>query len=308
MSAINQLPSLSALIFFEVAARHLNFTAAAEELGTSQPAVSQRINQLERELGVALFERRHRGVLLTAEGDRLYHIVYSSLKDINQQVEKIKKKKKRDTLRIDTDMGFASYWLLPRLDKLQRLMPDVDVQISTSPNDFNLRDSNANLTITFGNGQWPGCHSEKLFPELVVPVCTPAFIRQYGPLDTPHALLNAPLLNLPETSPSRWLTWYDWFALQNITPDNSAASLTFNAYSLVIEAALKGKGVALGWMPLVGELLDSGELIIPCGPEAKTERGYYLIQSRRESESLLYHRVKEWLISESFSFKHQHIL
>lgn len=306
MSAINRLPSLPALIFFEAAARHLNFTAAAEELGTSQPAVSQRINQLERELGVALFERRHRGVLLTPEGDRLYHIVYSSLTDISQQIEKIKKKKTRDTLRIDTDMGFASYWLLPRLDKLQRLMPDVDVQISTSPNDFNLRDSHANLSITFGNGHWPGCHSEKLFPELVVPVCTPEFIRRYGPLDTPQSLLKVPLLNLPETNPSRWLTWYDWFGSQRIILDNSVASLTFNAYSLLIEAALKGKGVALGWMPLVGQLLDDGELVIPCGPEVKTERGYYLIQSQRDSESALYHRVKEWLINESFSFKSRH--
>lgn len=114
------------------------------------------------------------------------------------------------------------------------------------------------------------------------------------------------MLNLPETNPSRWLTWYDWFGAQRIILDNSVASLTFNAYSLLIEATLKGKGVALGWMPLVGQLLDEGELVIPCGPEVKTERGYYSIQSQRDSESRLYHRVKEWLINESFSCKSRH--
>ncbi len=302
MPGLKRLPPLQSLIFFEAAARHLNFTLASQELGTSQPAVSQRVQQLEHELGVLLFERRHRGVQLTAEGDALFQMVCNRLVDISQQIEKIKQKQKRETLRIATDMGFASYWLLPRLEGLQRLLPNVDVQILTSPNEFSLRDNNAHLAIAFGSGHWPGCYSEKLFHELVVPVCSPAFARQHGPFTTPQALLNVPLLNLPETSPSRWLTWSDWFAAQPVSPDNSVRSITMNAYSLVIQAALKGQGVALGWMPLVCQLLDEGELVIPCGSEVRTERGYYFIHPLRDDALPLYHKIKAWLLEEACSY------
>ncbi|WP_413737383.1 choline sulfate utilization transcriptional regulator [Sodalis sp. RH21] len=302
MSNKFRLPPLQALAVFEAAARHLNFTAASLELGSSQPAVSQRINLLENQLGAKLFERRHRGVVLTATGEQLYQIVRSSLQEISQQIEKIQLKKQRDVLRIDTDMGFASYWLLPRLNQLQRLIPNVDVQISTSPNEFSLRDSSAHLAISFGDGQIPGCRSDKLFPELVVPVCSPQFAARHGNPATPESLLRLPLLNLPDTRPARWLNWHEWFRGQRLEPDDDVTSLTFNAYSLVIQAALKSQGVALGWKPLVDQFLESGELVT-CGAEFKTDRGYYLIQPGQETSSLVYRKVKEWLISESFSFK-----
>lgn len=300
-----RLPPLQALTVFEAAARHLNFTAASQELGSSQPAVSQRINLLETQLGAKLFERRHRGVALTDTGEQLYQIVRASLQDISQQLEKIQLKKQRDVLRIDTDMGFASYWLLPRLDQLQSLIPNVDVQISTSPNEFSLRDSTAHLGISFGDGQIPGCRSDMLFPELVVPVCSPVFFQQRGRPAAPRDLLSLPLLNLPATLPRRWLSWPDWFRGQRLEPDDGVTSLTFNAYSLVIQAALKGQGVALGWKPLVDQFLENGELVA-CGPELKSGRGYYLIQPDRGNNHLLYQKVKKWLISESFSFK-QHL-
>lgn len=300
-----KLPPLQGLAVFEAAARHLNFTAAANELGSSQPAISQRIHSLENQLGALLFERRHRGVALTQTGEQLYHIVRTSLQEISQQIEKIRLKKQREALRIDTDMGFASYWLLPRLDQLQHLIPNVDVQISTSPNEFSLRDSAAHLAISFGEGHIPGCRADMLFPELVMPVCSPAFLRQNGIPAAAKDLLSLPLLNLPDTHPRRWLNWDDWFRGQHLEPGESRTSLTFNAYSLVVQAALKGRGVALGWKPLVDQFLESGELVA-CGPELKTPRGYYLIQPDTQNNHLLYQKVKKWLISESFSFK-QHL-
>jgi len=302
MSGPFRLPQLQALAVFEAAARHLNFTAASLELGSSQPAVSQRINLLENQLGAKLFERRHRGVILTTTGERLYQIVRASLQEISAQVEKIQLKKQRDILRIDTDMGFASYWLLPRLNQLQSLVPNVDVQISTSPNEFSLRDSTAHLAISFGDGQIPGCRSDKLFPELVIPVCSPQFAARYSAPLGAADLLRLPLLNLPDTRPARWLNWREWFRLQRLEPDDNVTSLTFNAYSLVIQAALRGQGVALGWTPLVDQFLDSGELVA-CGAQCKTERGYYLIQPGLAPCSMIYQKVKEWLITESFSFK-----
>ncbi len=161
-----QLPPLQALVVFEAAARLGNFTAAGNELGLSQPAVSQRIQTLESRLNAPLFERRHRGVQLTEAGHSLYLIVRSSLNDISEQLERTRRK--RNVLRIDTDMGFASYWLLPRMERLQALIPGV--QVTTSPNDYNFRDSNADLAIYFGLGNWPATQTQRLFPEVVFPV------------------------------------------------------------------------------------------------------------------------------------------
>ncbi|XBS70725.1 LysR substrate-binding domain-containing protein [Acerihabitans sp. KWT182] len=301
MSGKSRLPPLQALAIFEAAARHLNFTAASLELGSSQPAVSQRINALENQLGTPLFERRHRGVALTETGEQLYQIVRASLQGISRQIDKIQQKIQRDVLRIDTDMGFAGYWLLPRLDQLQNLIPDVDVQISTSPNEFSLRDSSAHLAISFGDGRIPGCRSDRLFAERVVPVCSPQFAKAHGAPAGAEDLLRLPLLNLPDPRPARWLNWTEWFRRQRLERGEGATSLTFNAYTLVIEAALKGQGVALGWRPLVDLFLSSGELVV-CGPEYCSERGYYLIQPTQENETAVNLKVKEWLLREASQF------
>ncbi|MCT4700656.1 LysR substrate-binding domain-containing protein [Enterobacteriaceae bacterium H20N1] len=297
-----QLPPLQVLVVFEAAARHGNFTAAGNELGLTQPAVSQRIQMLENLLNGPLFERRHRGVQLTESGAALYQIVRASLMEISEQLERTRHQ--RSTLRIDTDMGFASYWLLPRMNALQALIPGVEVQVSTSPNDYNFRDSNAHLAIYFGNGNWPGTQAQRLFPEDVVPVCNHKIISRLGDNSPPSELLNYPLLKLPETRPQRWLTWDDWFRAQGVPQQHHADSRTYNAYSLVIQAAVEGQGIALGWRPLVAAFLESKQLFV-CGPEVRTERGYYLLSSGGKPASLQQEKVIAWLLNEAWNFHHQ---
>ncbi|MDG0802109.1 LysR substrate-binding domain-containing protein [Pectobacterium polaris] len=294
-----QLPPLQVLVVFEAAARHGNFTAAGNELSLSQPAVSQRIQLLENLLNTPLFERRHRGVELTESGNGLYQIVRSCLNDISEQLERTRYQ--RSTLRIDTDMGFASYWLLPRLNDIQALIPGVEVQISTSPNDYNFRDNNAHLAIYFGNGNWPGTQAQRLFPEDVVPVCNQNLIDEIGANASPDKLLEYPLIKLPETHPQRWLTWEDWFRQHQVASQQHTASRTFNAYSLVIQAAIEGQGIALGWRPLIDSFLASKQLF-RCGPEMRTERGYYLISASGKPSSAQQEKVKAWLLDEAWNF------
>ncbi|MCU1787667.1 LysR family transcriptional regulator [Pectobacterium polaris] len=294
-----QLPPLQVLVVFEAAARHGNFTAAGNELSLSQPAVSQRIQLLENLLNTPLFERRHRGVELTESGNGLYQIVRSCLNDISEQLERTRYQ--RSTLRIDTDMGFASYWLLPRLNDIQALIPGVEVQISTSPNDYNFRDNNAHLAIYFGNGNWPGTQAQRLFPEDVVPVCNQNLIDEIGANPSPDKLLEYPLIKLPETHPQRWLTWEDWFRQNQVVSQQHTASRTFNAYSLVIQAAIEGQGIALGWRPLIDSFLASKQLF-RCGPEMRTERGYYLISASGKPSSAQQEKVKAWLLDEAWNF------
>ncbi|MEI7282753.1 LysR substrate-binding domain-containing protein [Pectobacterium carotovorum] len=294
-----QLPPLQVLVVFEAAARHGNFTAAGNELSLSQPAVSQRIQLLENLLNTPLFERRHRGVELTESGNGLYQIVRSCLNDISEQLERTRYQ--RSTLRIDTDMGFASYWLLPRLNDIQALIPGVEVQISTSPNDYNFRDNNAHLAIYFGSGNWPGTQAQRLFPEDVVPVCNQNLIDEIGANPSPDKLLEYPLIKLPETYPQRWLTWEDWFRQYQVISQQHTASRTFNAYSLVIQAAIEGQGIALGWRPLIDSFLASKQLF-RCGPEMRTERGYYLISASGKPSSAQQEKVKAWLLDEAWNF------
>ncbi|UAY90273.1 LysR family transcriptional regulator [Pectobacterium polaris] len=299
MASKLQLPPLQVLVVFEAAARHGNFTAAGNELSLSQPAVSQRIQLLENLLNTPLFERRHRGVELTESGNGLYQIVRSCLNDISEQLERTRYQ--RSTLRIDTDMGFASYWLLPRLNDIQALIPGVEVQISTSPNDYNFRDNNAHLAIYFGNGNWPGTQAQRLFPEDVVPVCNQNLIDEIGANASPDKLLEYPLIKLPETHPQRWLTWEDWFRQHQVASQQHTASRTFNAYSLVIQAAIEGQGIALGWHPLIDSFLASKQLF-RCGPEMRTERGYYLISASGKPSSAQQEKVKAWLLDEAWNF------
>ncbi|MEI7233378.1 LysR substrate-binding domain-containing protein [Pectobacterium carotovorum] len=294
-----QLPPLQVLVVFEAAARHGNFTAAGNELSLSQPAVSQRIQLLENLLNTPLFERRHRGVELTESGNGLYQIVRSCLNDISEQLERTRYQ--RSTLRIDTDMGFASYWLLPRLNDIQALIPGVEVQISTSPNDYNFRGNNAHLAIYFGSGNWPGTQAQRLFPEDVVPVCNQNLIDEIGANPSPDKLLEYPLIKLPETYPQRWLTWEDWFRQYQVISQQHTASRTFNAYSLVIQAAIEGQGIALGWRPLIDSFLASKQLF-RCGPEMRTERGYYLISASGKPSSAQQEKVKAWLLDEAWNF------
>ncbi|ATO34943.1 Glycine cleavage system transcriptional activator [Dickeya dianthicola] len=295
-----QLPPLQALVVFEAAARLGNFTAAGNELGLSQPAVSQRIQALENVVNSPLFERRHRGVQLTESGNSLYLIVRASLIEISEQLERTRHR--RNVLRIDTDMGFASYWLLPRMERLQALIPGVEVQITTSPNDYNFRDSSADLAIYFGHGNWPGTQTQRLFPEIVFPVCNQPVKRELGENATPASLLNFPLLKLPDTRPQRWMTWEDWFRQHQVYGQNHTASRAFNAYSLVIQAALEGQGIALGWQPLIAPFLANKQLV-QCGPMQRTDRGYYLISASAKPTSAQQEKIKAWLLDEAWSFQ-----
>lgn len=297
MSELKQLPPLQALVFFEAAARHQNFTAAAQELGTTQPAVSQRVGWLEQDLGVALFKRQHRGVALTAEGLRLFEAVREGLGVIGTAAAELRASRSAPVLTVATDFGFAAYWLMPRLHALRELVPDLDVRIFTSQNGFDLRKEPVDAAIGFGAGAWPGCEAELLFPEVVRPVCSPAFAARHGLSGAPQQLAGLPLLHLERPVPARWLGWADWFALHGLPASHGHHDVTFNNYPLVIQAALAGQGVALGWTPLVDDLLAAGQLLALGEPE-RTECGYFLVLPRSARLAGVLAVFRRWLLAE----------
>lgn len=298
MPHANRLPPLQTLLAFEAAARHLNFTSAAKELGTTQPAVSQRVGLLEEDLGEPLFARAHRGVSLTPDGALLFGAVQQGLAGIGDAAAKIRARRSRQVLTIATDFGFATYWLMPRLAALRQLAPHLDVRIVTSQNEFDIRGEAVDVAIAFGTRPWPGCSAERLFAEQVVPVCSPGFQAEHGLCGNPRALVRLPLLHLEATLPARWLSWANWFELHGLAAVDEAHDLTLNNYALVIQAAIAGQGMALGWLPLIDEQVRSGQLVRAVEHPVGTERGYHLVQpqTQRSPESLS--RFRHWIIAE----------
>lgn len=298
MAKAAQTISLDSLVFFESAVRHLNFTLVAEEFGSSQPAVSQRIAALEKDLRTPLFKRAHRGVSLTADGVALHEAVRDHLAAIHLAVDKLRTRRTRQVITVATDFGFAQFWLMPRLAEFQKLRPELDVRIMTSQQAFDIRGEAVDLAISFGDGQWPGCDALQIWPEEVVPVCSPAMRERHALAGgTPGAVMELPLLHLGSSGQEPWMTWQEWAQLQGLPADGELQSLTLGNYPLLIQAAVAGHGVALGWRPLVDALLRDGQLVSLPAPALTTQRGYFLVQPRGREPWEALDSLRDWIVA-----------
>lgn len=272
------LPPLSALVFFDAAARASSFSAAARTLNATQPAVSHQVALLEADLGVTLFERRHSGVILTEAGRSFQAAVRDSLDRLEQARAEFSGQHARDILHVATDFGFAACWLIPRLHEFSALAPKTEVRVVAGQGAIDLRHGDADIAIAFGDDAFPGATCRALFPEKVVPVCSPGLLQRSGPVDSPEKLLNFRLLHLQRSPPERWLDWDDWFAFQRVLPGRRSGDITFNTYQMVLQAAAAGQGIALGWLPLVDDMLAAGQLVKAVPTVVTTDRGYFLVE------------------------------
>ena len=288
---------LQHLALFAATARHLNFTLVADEFGTTQPAVSQRIAALEKDLGTPLFRRAHRGVTLSPEGAALYEAVRDHLAAIGSALERVRNRRNRAVLTVATDFAFAHFWLMPRLLAFQQMQPELDVRIVTSQNQFDIRAEPVDLAISFGDGQWPGCDAERILPELVAPVCSPALLAQHAVRGAAD-VMRMPLLHLESSGATRWMDWQDWASAQGLTGVGEGHSLTVGNYPLAIQAAIAGRGVVLGWRPLVDDLLQGGQLVaLPVAP-LTTPRGYFLVSRHGRASVPALDSLREWIVRE----------
>ncbi len=300
--AKDRLPPLRTLMFFEAAGRLLSFSAAGRELAVTQSAVSHQIGWLEADLGTALFRRLHRGVALTPDGARLYASTREALEGIGDAVSRIRAGRRPGVLNVATDFGFAAWWLMPRLGVLRQILPDLEVRIVTMQSAIDLRREAVDIAIAFGQAPWPGCDAERLFPEIVLPVCSPGFRAgriANGAAATPQDIRHLPLLHLESVGPSPWLSWTDWFDLHGLPPPAGGHDLTFNNYPLVLQAALMGQGVALGWIPLIDDLIRDGHLVALRDAPVETERGYFLVEHSRRKPDEQRDRFRRWVSDEA---------
>src|SRR5262245_13776541 len=173
-------PSLDLLKGFESAARHLNFTRAADELHVTQSAVSRQIQSLEERLRVRLFVRQRRGLALTQEGDRLYRAVHSALRQVQEAVDSLAPRNEGKRITVTAPMAFCSLWLIPRLGEFRRACPEVDVRISASDKVLDLERERIDVSIRYLAPQAMPKGAAHLFDDALMPVCSPALIARTG--------------------------------------------------------------------------------------------------------------------------------
>lgn len=295
----NALPPLDLLVGFESAARHLSFTRAGEELFLTQSAVSRQIKELEGELGVALFQRRHRALALTDAGKELYAATAQVLTTMRAATERLRAQAGKRALSVTTTHSFAALWLIPRLAGFTREHPGVDVRIMAETRVQDLERDALDLAIRHGPPALAGSGAVRLFGERVFPVCSPALLEK-NPLRKPQDLRHHVLLQYDDPEGRHpWLHWKTWLEVERIADLRPAGSLSFSGYEQIIPAAIAGHGVALGRTPLVKDLLASGQLVAPFKSSADPARAYYAIVAPRAAGRSEVRAFVDWLKQEA---------
>lgn len=286
---------LNALRAFDAAARHLNFTRAANELHVTQTAVSQHIRNLEVLLGKPLFRRLPRGLALTDEGQALWPTLNESFERMRQALAQCQESRPREVLNLGVVGTFAVGWLLPRLAAFQTTHPFVDLRVFTNNNRVDLAGEGLDCAIRFGDGAWHGTHAEPLMSAPLTPMCAPALATRLK-----HAgdLANAVLLRS-----YRHDEWSSWFSEQGLTCP-PLRGMVFDSSITLAEAAVQGCGVALLPALLFERELHSGRLLRPF--EYSLTRGNYwltYLQSRPDSAARLAFSswIRQTCVSEGFA-------
>lgn len=290
--------SLDLLRAFEAAARLRSFTAAAAELGTTQPAVSQQIKRLEEQLAIRLFDRIYRGIELTDAGYILFEAVQGGLRSIDDCLGLITTQTQHEVLQVSTDFAFAAYWLMPRLHRFHQRYPQVDVSLVTSERSHAMLGPNIDVAVLFGDGRFRQGESHWLFNEEVFPVCSPRLLSDRTlPLGS-DALLEWPLLHLRGESSCQWFDWSGLFRALHIPSAPAPGQLRFDNYTLLIQAAIAGQGVAIGWRHLVDALLEQQLLCRPFEGAATSALGYFVVVPQRKRRGQMVQRFVDWVMEE----------
>lgn len=286
MNRISQRPlSLDFLRSFEAVARRLSFSAAAEELSLTQPAVSRQIKSLEDELGATLFLRATRKVELTLAGQQLLRVVQPALTRIDVSVRQIRMSRSRSMVSITTFSSFASLWLMPRLPDFERDHPDTDIRIVATDRLVEGDDVELDLALRHCHAERTPSGSIRLFGEVLTPVISARLADaiergRAPPLRTPADLAEHTLLEMDDgCAPSSWVGWPAWLAGQGLAQLVPRRWISVNYTYQQMQAALAGQGVALARLPMVHDALERGDLVEPFGPQGRRwgEPCYWLV-------------------------------
>ncbi len=275
-----RLPPLNALRAFEAAARHLNFSRAADELSVTPGAVSQQIQNLEDYVGAALFKRTPKGLLLTDAAQTALPALREAFDRLAEAASLLTAAVDGRRLTLTAPPSFAAKWLVPRLGAFEQAHPQVDVWLSAAIELVDLAAGEVDVAIRYGAGRYPGLEVHRLFSETVIPVASPEHLANQ-PLNTPADLANHVLLHdgspdLDDSCPD----WSMWLAARGLKTIDGMRGPRFNQSSLVIEAAVNGRGVALAKRTLAQADLEAGRLVAPLQIATAVDFAYYLVHPK----------------------------
>ena len=287
-------PSLADLQAFVVAARHCNFTRAAQELCITQGAVSKQIKHLEAFLGVLLFVRGQQGLVLTDAGRGYLGKVQAGLGQIEAAtVELLAHQGLGGTLHLTSMPTFGARWLIPRLTEFMRLRPDIRFEFLPHRQGYDFSTPELDAAVRFGEGVWPGSGADYIVGRDVVPVCSPG-------LALPAQMDAARLLDYPLLHHTSALdAWSDWLAQAGCDTRRALEGTRFDQYALLSQAAATGFGIALIPRCLVEEELRDGRLIVPVALPILARQGYYLCYPQQKASLPALQAFRGWLKSAS---------
>src|SRR5580693_143361 len=248
------LPPLETLRVFEVACRHGSYSEAARELHVTHSAVSQRIRQLEEELGLTLFERQGNRMVLTSSGLRLHAGVRNAFSELSAALGSIEKRRTSAELTVSLLPVMAARWLVPRLSRFKARFPHINLHLKTGQSLANFKSDGVDIAIRFGTGDWKGLRAIKLLDEEFFPVCSPSLNDGRLPKD-PASMLSLPLLI------DRNLSWRAWFKSAGLTLDRDITGTSFTDTNALMEAAVTGQGIALGRLSFTRSDIVAGRLV-----------------------------------------------
>ena len=298
MSNATGQPSLNSVAVFESAGRHGSFTRAAEELGISQPAVSHAVRLLETELGVVLFDRRQKGVRPTQAGQYLLEQASAGLAQIYQALREVRLRDVEHQVTLAVSTATATWWLLPRIARFKQLHPKIELRCISTDKDLDLSRERIDLAITLGSGKFDTYQHWHFVDEEVFAVCSPKFLQICGPIKDVNDLVRMPLLHLEERYKAR-IDWAGWLRHFGVDMNHGQKMFRFNDYSIVLQAAIEGQGVAQGWRHIVEPLIEQGLLVRPLAQSITTHQPFYVIASKEGKLRSDVDHLRKWLISEA---------
>lgn len=301
-----ELPPLNALVTFEAAARLASFTRTAQELHVSQAAVSRQIARLEQQLGTRLFHRGQRRLELTGAGRRLQESVTTGLGEIASGVRRVRMSGEEPPVTLAATIAFANYWLMPRIHAFREHHPGIDVRILAGDRELDPGADDVDIVVCYGEDQTPaGQHRTLLGAEIIVPVCSPGYRDAHPELATagPAGLARQHLLHL---DPEHWnrlhgvvIDWPVWFDHYGVKLNAGLHGIRMNNYPMLLDAVLAGRGIGLGWRPVIDDLLADGHIVPAIDARMRTTRGYYAAIAAGHSLSQQAREVHRWLVEQS---------
>jgi LysR family transcriptional regulator, glycine cleavage system transcriptional activator len=291
---MRKLPPMSTLRSFEAAARLLSFSRAADELLVTHGAVSRSIRSLEDYLGIKLFKRNIRAVVLTQAGANYFSVVRELLDRLSSATVTLMDQQSSGVVNVSTLDSFAAKWLVPRLFRFSQRHGDIDVRLATSEQLANFSSDGIDLVIRYGRGTYPGLTSELLVKEELTPVCSPKLMQGEHPPRTLADLRHHTLIH--DEFPIDWVSWLRFAGAPEI---DARRGIRFQSSVHAVQAAVQGDGIVLGRSALVADDLKAGRLVQPFALTQPTDLAYYVVYPPQSIARPKVKAFRDWLIDEA---------